>query len=101
MRTHTHTHTKCVNKTNLSSAVWLSHVEAEHGGGLHGMMVPVRFSPETALCGNTHLVVTPGGERKEMERGGREDVMSLVFVSPLTAQYVRFNSIRYSSNSFT
>lgn len=68
--------------------MWLSHVEVDHGGGLR-LRVPVRFSPETALCGNTHLVKAPGGERQEMrERGGgrggggvvdRKDVMTPAF----------------------
>lgn len=36
------------------------------------MRIPVRFSPETALCGNAHLVVAPGRERQETEREGEE-----------------------------
>lgn len=59
----------------------LIHVEVYHGGGL-GMKVPVRLGPETAICGNTHLVVAPGRERQEAGRekergggGGREDVV--------------------------
>lgn len=57
------------------------------------MRVPVRFCPETALSGNTHLVKAPGGERgrkqgeRERERQReREDVMSLAFLFFLTIQ---------------
>lgn len=35
------------------------------------MRVPDQICPETALGGNTHLVVAPGGERQETEGGER------------------------------
>lgn len=64
--------------------MWLSHVEVDHGGGLRKRL-PVRFSPEVTLCGNTDLVEAPGrgtGNR-EREGGGDGGVMSLDCVSPL------------------
>lgn len=56
------------------------------------MRVPVRFCAETALCGNAHLVIAPGKERQETQRGrrggerDREDVMLAAIVSLLTVQ---------------
>lgn len=64
------------------------HVQAGHRGGLERRL-PVRFGPETALSGNTHLVVAPGREGTGSSGGGgrgprgggvdREDVLLRIF----------------------
>ncbi len=69
------------------------------------MRVPVRFSPETALCGNTHLVVAPGRERQETERvegagGGQRGcyVVSLLFPFTMYSRllFIHMNTVYYT-----
>lgn len=51
-------------------AVWLTHVKADHGGGL-GQRVQLWLRLDAVLCGNTHLVVAPVGRCRKWGRRQR------------------------------
>lgn len=93
IQTHTEHETHLEEFGGGPGAAWLSHVKADHGGVLSSVRVPLRYWLETALCGNAHLVETPGGRRQETGRGwggGKHRMLShwLLFFLSLYSTYV-------------